>query len=166
MTMVAFLTRLSNYVVNNDTAFPFDTARVMDTSYCTWAGTGNPIVIVTEGWYWVGVNATTLGTYYGGANNSDWVTAVGRNGVDLAHTVISERHYHSSAASADLMSIGAPVYLYVADEIDVYFQNPNASTLLVESNPSDGLPSGYLTDAGPGTIGTHLFLIAMAGIAP
>lgn len=167
MTMVAYLTRLANKVINEDTAFDWDTARVLDTSYATWTiGDATKLYCVRAGWYFVGGDFTTLGTFYGGADNADWLAGVGKNGVALANTVILERHYHSSGASADLMSIGAPVYLTSSDYLQVYFQNAGGTTLLVESNPSDGLPSGYLTDSGPGTMSPHLYLIAMNGSAP
>jgi hypothetical protein len=168
MSVVAQLTRLSNYVVNDDTAFPYDHAFVLDTDYATWAGEGEPLVVVQAGWYWVWLNDTTLGTNYGGANNSDWLHAVGRNGITLNDTVFSQRHTGANAASAQLMSGGSPVYLQAGDELRTYFQNCVAgqTTLLVESNPTDGVPGGYLTDEGPGTLSPHLFLIRMAGPAP
>lgn len=171
MTMVAYLTRLANKVINDDTAFDWDTARVLDTSYASWTiGDPTKLYIERTGWYWVGGDFTTLGTSYGGANNSDWLVLVGKNGITLADSVVAERHYTlapgGAGSSADLVSIGAPVYLLDTDYIQVYFQNANSTSLLVESNPSDGLPSGYLTDAGPGTMSPHLFLIAMNGTAP
>jgi hypothetical protein len=169
MTMVAYLTRLSNVVVTEDVAFDWDTARVMHASYASWSAVDpSKLRIVTTGWYWIGGDFTTLGTSYGGANNSDWVAAVGKNGVALANTVIAERHGPKVATDADLMSIGSPVYLTSGDYLQVYFQNANSgsTTLLIESNPSDGLPSGYLDDAGPGTLSPHLFLIALNGAAP
>lgn len=167
MTMVAYLTRLNNLVINNDTAFDWSKASVLNAVYASWTiGDPTKLYIDRTGWYWVGGDFTTLGTTYGGANNADWIAGIGKNGIALANTVITERHYHSSGASADLMSIGSPVYLLDTDYLQVYFQNPNAATLLVESNPSDGLPSGYLADAGPGTMSPHLFLVAMSGAAP
>jgi hypothetical protein len=166
MRVVAKLTRLSNVVVTEDTAFPYDTSVVLDTDYATWAGEGNPLVIVQTGWYWVHVNSTTLGTGYGGPSNLDWIHAVGRNGVTLADTVYSQRHIGASGASAQLLSGGSPVYLEAADELDVYYQNlvSGQTTLLVESNPSDG--PDYTTDTGPGTLSPHLFLVKMSGPAP
>lgn len=167
MTMVAYLTRLTNVVINDDTAFSWDTARLMNASYASWTiGDPTKLHIERTGWYWVGGDFTTLGTFYGGADNADWLAGVGKNGIALANTVLLERHYHSSGASADLMSIGAPIYLLDTDYLQVYFQNAGATSILVESNPSDGVPSGYLTDAGPGTMSPHLFLIAMGGGAP
>lgn len=166
MSVVAKLTRLSNVVVTEDTAFPYDTSVVLDTDFVTWAGSGNPLVIVQTGWYWVHVNSTTLGTGYGGPNNSDWVHAVGRNGITLADTIYSQRNSSGNAASAQLMSGGSPVYLEANDEIRVYYQNlvSGATTLLVESNPSDG--PDYTTDTGPGTLSPHIFLVRMGGDAP
>lgn len=165
MTMVAYLTRLTNVVINDDTAFSWDTARVLNTSYASWSiGDPTKLYIERSGWYWAGGDFTTLGTFYGGANNADWIAAIGKNGITLNDSYIMERHYHSSGASADLMSIGAPIYLLDTDYIQVYFQNVNASSILVESNPTDG--PDYTTDTGPGTMSPHLFLIAMNGPAP
>jgi hypothetical protein len=167
MTMVAYLTRLQNKVINNDTAFDWDTAVVMDSAFAHWAiSDATKLYIDRAGWYWIGGDFTTLGTSYGGGANSDWLAGIGKNGITLNDTIVMERHAHSSGATADLMSIGAPVYLLDTDYVQVYFQNPNAASLLVESNPSDGVPSGYLTDTGPGTMSPHLFLIAMGGAAP
>jgi hypothetical protein len=168
MRVVAKLTRLSNIVVTEDTAFPYDEAVVLDTAYATWAGEGNPLVIVQSRWYGIVVNSTTLGTSYSSApDNSDWLHAVGRNGITLADTVVSERHSGLSGASAQLMSTGPwPVYLEAGDELDTYYQNlvSGQTTLLVESNPTDG--PNYLTDVGPGTLSPHLILIALSGDAP
>lgn len=167
MTMVAYLTRLTNVVINDDTAFSWDTARVLNTTYASWTiGDPTKLYIDRSGWYWIGCDITTLGTSYGGANNADYFVLVGKNGIALANTVLAERHSPASATGADLLSIGGPVYLLDTDYIQVYFQNTNAASILVESNPSDGLPSGYLTDAGPGTMSPHLFLIALNGAAP
>lgn len=166
MRVVAKLTRLSNIVVTENTAFPYDTAIVLDTAYATWAGEGNPLVIVTTGWYWIHLNSTTLGTFYGGPDNSDWLHAVGRNGITLADTVYGERNSSGNAATAQFISGGSPVYLEAGDEIDVYYTNLKSgeTTLLVESNPSDG--PDYTTDTGPGTLSPHIFLIKMSGDAP
>lgn len=171
--IVAFLTRMSNYVVNDDTAFPYDHAVVLDTTYFTWAGEGNPLVCATTGWYGIALNTTVLGTQYTNGSgtpapsSADFVHAVGVNGITLADTVVSERHVSTSGAGAQLMSTGPwPVYLTAGDEIDVYMQNAvgGAGSLLVESNPTDG--PNYFTDAGPGTLSPHLILIKMAGTAP
>lgn len=167
MTMVAYLTRLTNVVIADDTAFSWDTARLMNTSYASWTiGDPTKLYIDRTGWYFVGADITTLGTSYGGADNSDWLACIGKNGIALANTQIAERHRASTAVNADLMSIGTPMYLLDTDYLQLYLQNANAANILVESNPSDGLPSGYLTDAGPGTISPHLYLIAMGGGAP
>jgi hypothetical protein len=167
--IVAFMTRLSNYVINDDTSFPFDHARVLDTTYFTWTGTpGDPLVCQVEGWYFLKGNFTTLGTGYGGADNTDWFAAISRNGLTLDDMVVAGRKRAGSGAgaSADLFEISDDVYLEVGDEIFVLFQNTGASTLLVESNPSDGVPSGYLTDAGPGTLSPHLVIETRSGPAP
>ena len=166
MRVVAKLTRSTNVVVTEDTAFSYNTSVVMDTAYCTWAGTGNPIVIVQTGWYFVWVNSTTLGTSYGGPNNSDWIHAVGKNGITLADTIYSQRDSSGNGASAQLMSGGSPVYLTAADAIRVYYQNmvSGQTTLLVESNVSDG--PDYTTDTGTMVLSPHLILMAMTGNAP
>lgn len=173
MRVVAFLTRLSNHVVTEDTAFPYDDARVLDTDYFTWAGTGNPLVCVQEGWYGIILNSTVLGTLYENGSGTpapssqDWIHAVGRNGVTLADTIVSERHVGVNGASAQLMSTGPwPVYLEAGDELETYYQNhvSGATTLLVESNPTDG--PNYFTDAGDGVLSPHLILIKGAGSAP
>ena len=165
MSVVAFLTRLSNIVVAEDTTFPFDHARVMDTDYCTWAGEDEPIVIVQEGWYRIESNITTLGTFYGGPSNARWFGLIGRNGNDLANT-IDGHHRDYSDTGADLTSFGTTEWLEVGDEITLYFQNPSGTGLLVESNPSDGVPDGYLDDEGPGTIGPKFILTKVGGPAP
>lgn len=173
--IVAFLTRFSNIVVTEDTEFPYDHAVVLDTDFFTWAGEGNPLVCQVDGWYGIQVNSTTLGTGYGttglgsgtaAPNNSDWLHAVGKNGITLADTVISERHVGLSGASAQLMSTGpCPVYLEAGDTIDVYYQNlAGSSSLLVESNPSDG--PNYHTDTGPGTLSPHLIITTITGSVP
>lgn len=176
MAVVAFLTRLSNYVVTEDTSFPYDHARVLNTAYFTWAGEGNPLVCVQTGWYGIVLNSTTLGTGYGttglgsgtpAPDNSDWVHAVGRNGITLADTVVSERHVGLSGSSAQLMSTGPwPVYLESGDELDAYYQNlaSGVSTLLIESNPTDG--PNYHTDTGDGVLSPHLILVTLTGNAP
>ena len=166
--IVASLTRLSNIVVANNAAFPFDHARVMHPGYCSWAGEGNPVVILRRGWYNMAGIFTTLGTTpYGGPSNDDWIAAITRNGLALADFVVAGRHNPSNGAGADLMpTISDDVWCEVSDEIDVIFQNQSASTILVESNPSDGSPSGYLTDAGPGTLSPHLVIKAVAGAEP
>lgn len=157
MKLVAFMTRLSNYVIADDTAFPYDTAVYINNAYMTWAGSGNPLVCARAGRYAGTLVSTTLGTNYGGASNSDWIHAIGRNGVTLADTILSERHAHSSGATADLMTTGLQVFkdlFSVGDTIEVYYQNINGSTILVESNPTDG--PDYTTDVGPGTLSPHL----------
>lgn len=167
MRVVAYLTRLSNIVHNDDTKFPWDTARVMDEAYCTWAGGATDgIVIVASSWYWVHVDITTLGTDYGGASNADYTVLVSRNGITLSDTLIGAGHLRPGGAGAGLMHTGSPVYLEAGDEVFVYTQNALAGTLLIESNPSDGAPSGYLADAGPGTIGPHLILVKLSGLPP
>lgn len=165
MRVVAFLTRLSNRVHSDDTIFPFDTARVMDTAYCTWGGgSSDGIVIVQSRWYWVHANITALGTSYGGADNSDYFVLIGKNGITLADTIIGASHGREVGDGATLMHTGSPVYLEAGDEIFLYTQNADASSLLIESNPTDG--PDYTTDTGPGTIGPHLILVALSGNAP
>lgn len=165
MRVVAFLTRLSNRVHPDDTKFPWDTARVMDASYCTWAGTSTSgIVVLQSSWYWVHVNITTLGTFYAGATNADYFVLVSRNGIALSDTLTGASHSRPGGAGASLMHTGSPVYLNAGDELFVYTQNDDAASLLIESNPTDG--PDYTTDAGPGTIGPHLIVVKLSGNAP
>lgn len=165
MRVVAFLTRLSNRVHNDDTKFPWTTARVMDTTYCTWAGgASDGIVIVQTGWYWVHVNITTLGTFYSGATNADYFVMVSRNGITLDDTLIGASHSRPGGEGASLMHTGSPVYLEAGDELFVYTQNADGSSLLIESNPTDG--PDYTTDTGPGTISPHFILVKLSGNAP
>lgn len=169
--LVAYLTRLSNHVVNDGDPFPFDTERITtNATYFTWTGTpGDPLVCVAEGWYNLRGNFTSLGTFYGGSANTDWSAFIGRNGDDLDHYVVASRKHAGSGAgaSADLLELSDDVYLFAADEITVSFSNnTGAGNLLIESNPSDGVPSGYLTDAGPGTLSPHLIIETRSGPAP
>jgi hypothetical protein len=163
MRVVAFLTRLSNIVATEDATFPFDTARVMDTDYATWAGEGDPIVIVQSSWYWIHGNFTVLGPFYSGPGIGRWSAFVGRNGNTLADTIVGESHTYSSTG-ADIMSIGSPYYLEAGDEITLYFVNPSGTGILVESNPTDG--PDYTTDVGEGVISPHLILVKLSGNAP
>lgn len=156
------LTRLTNLVLPNNTALPFDTAWTMNTGYGTWsAADPTKIVVAKSGWYRVGGDFTTLGTAYGGPNNADWVAQIGRNGIDLDHAIVAERHFHSSGGTADLMSIGGPVRLEAGDTIQVVFQNANGQSLLIESNPSVPPASGsdYRTQPGTGAMSPHLYIV-------
>lgn len=175
--IVAFLTRFSNLVVADDTSFSYDHAVVLEEDYFTWSGTpGDPLVCQRAGWYGLALNSTTLGTSYGttglgsgtaAPSNLDWLHAVGRNGIALEDTVVSERHAGDNGAGAQLMSTGPwPVYLEVGDTLETYYQNLTAgqSTILVESNPSDG--PNFHTDTGPGTLSPHLIVTTMRGAVP
>ena len=173
MKVVAFLTRLTNVVVTEDTRFSYDTARVMDGSFFTWAGSGAALVCVQTGWYGIILNSTVLGTGYTNGSGTpapstlDFIHAVGRNGITLAATVLSERHVGVTGASAQLMSTGPwPVYLTSGDTLETYYQNmvSGETTILVESNPTDG--PNYFTDVGPGTLSPHLIVVKMTGNAP
>lgn len=167
MRVVAQLTRLANIVHNDDTKFPWNYARVMDTAYCTWAGgSSDGIVIVQSSWYWVHVNVTTLGDdpTYGGPDNTDYFVLVSRNGITLADTLVGASHGRPGGQGASLMHTGSPVYLTAGDELFVYTQNAGGTALLLESNPTDG--PDYTTDSGQGVIGPHLFLVKLSGNAP
>lgn len=167
MRIVAKLTRLSNIVVTDNAAFPYDTAVILDTAYATWAGEGDPLVIVQSSWYWLWLNSTTLGTGYGGPSNADWLHAVARNGISLDNTLPgAARDSSGNGLSAQIMSSGSPVYLEAGDELETYYQNlvSGQTTLLVESNPSVG--PDYTTCVGPGTLSPHLILVKMSGDAP
>lgn len=169
--IAAYLTRLSNVVVNNDTAFPFDTARYLDASFFTWAGSpGDPLVAVRDHWFHIVGNITTLGTTYtngsgtSAPSNDDWMFMVARNGLTLADLIVAGRHNPVSGGNADFFTIDDYVWIETGDEIYLILQNQSASTILVESNPSDG--PNYFTDAGPGNLSPHLVLVAVGGNAP
>jgi len=164
-----YLTRLINKVIANNAPFDFDTALAINAAYASWdIGDPTKIVIAKAGWFWVGGDFTTLGTAYGGANNSDWIAQIERNGSDLDHAIMFERHDHSSGATADGMSIGGPRLLDVDDEISVLFQNANAANLLVESNPSEppAVGSDYTTQPGTGAMSPHLYVYYVGDAPP
>lgn len=154
-----YLTRHSNLIIANDVAFPFDATLAADPLYATWDGS-TKVVIVKEGWYHVAADVTTLGGNYGGPSNVDWLAAIGVNGIDLGHTFVAERQFHSSGGTADLMSIGSDIYLVAGDTVQFYVENHTlgVSSLLVESNPSRPPSSGndYRTQPGTGAISPHL----------
>lgn len=157
----ALVTRMSNLRVGNGIAFTFD-AEVSD-QYNMWnASDPTVLTIPWEGWWWVGVNATTLGTSYGGPSNLWTIIEVVRNwdGVEphLDDNVAFERFYNGIATSAFGNSLLQLVYLKEGDRLQVLFSGPAAQGLLVESNPSDGQPSGFLTDSGPGTLSPHFYV--------
>lgn len=157
-----YVTRLTNIVLANNVPLAFDSAPAANATYGSWSSADpTKLVIAKTGWYLVGVDLTTLGTNYNGPDNSDWVGAVGRNGVDLAHLILGQRHDHSSGGTADLMSFSSPVRLTAADYLQLIVQNPLASGLLVESNVSVPPTSGsdYTTRPGTGVIGPHLYAI-------
>lgn len=161
------LTKLFNLSIANSTAFPFDTAEVDSDG---WWDIGIPTKLVVPagraGWYWVGAAITTLGTTYGGGSNLNVQIQIAKNwdgmvGTLLDATIVYERFDNSNGSSAHGNSTMGLVYLDDGDELELTLVG--TGTLLVESNPSDGLPSGYLTDAGPGTLSPHFFAVAAKG---
>lgn len=158
----AYVTRLSNVVIANNTAFTFDT-EIVDTDAIWDAGNPTVFTVPATGWWWVGCDMTSLGTSYGGANNADLLYAVLKNwdGVSatLGYMIIAERFANSNGASAHLNSTASPVYLTAGDELQLIVINNGASSTLIESNPSDGVPSGFLADSGPGTLSPHFYMV-------
>lgn len=114
------------------------------------------------GWYFVGADITTLGTDYSGPSNDNVQIAVLKNwdgvATQLDHYVCYERFNNENGSNAHGNSLLQPVLLAAGDVLQVVLIG-SAGTLLVESNPSDGLPSGYLTDTGPGTLSPHFYVL-------
>lgn len=171
--IVAYLTRLSNYVIDAGDPFPFDTEKITtNANYFTWTGTpGDPLVCTRDGWYHLRGNFTSLGTNYSGPNNTDWSAAITRNGWDLDHMVVYGRKRAGSGGgtSADAFEISDDVYLEVDDLINVVFNVGEAVTsVLIESNPSTppGSGSDYTSQPGPGTLSPHLIIETRSGPAP
>jgi hypothetical protein len=149
-----FLTRLSNVTVEPGEVLAFDHAVTG----------GEPVVVVpVDGWYWVGVNLTTLGTYYGGPPNTEVQISVVKNWDRttpyLTSTVAAERFHNRDGGSAEVNSLLQPVPLTAGDRLEVVLTSP--SGLLVESNPSDGQPGSFTTDDGPGTLSPHFYLLPL-----
>lgn len=171
MTMVLNLSITANTTIADDTAFPWDVATVEDTSYASWDFATDPtkVNIVRTGWYLVGADITTLGTSYGGADNADVIALIGKNGLTLDDTIIAERSDKPNSTGVGLFTVGPqPRYLEAGDYIQLYIQNVNANTTMLESNPSTPPATGsdYTNQPGTGVIGSHLYLIAMGGGAP
>ncbi len=157
----ASIRRLANLVIADATAFPFDTAT--DDPLGMWdLGDATKLTIPRTGWYWVGADITTLGTNYGGPNNQQVMIEVCRNwdGVEphLDEDVVFERFWNKNGSEAHGNSTLQLVHLVAGDYLQLLLTG-SGSGLLVESNPSDGLPSGYLTDTGPGTLSPHLYVV-------
>lgn len=155
--------RLSNYSIANNTPFPFDHAIVDPDG---WWDIATPTKLIVPGgkagWYWVGANITTLGTSYGGGSNLNVQIHIAKNwnGNEttlLNATVVYERFNNSTGGWAHGNSTLGLIYLDEGDELEIAFIG--TEPLLVESNPSDGLPSGYLNDEGPGTLSPHFYAI-------
>lgn len=167
----AMLTRLSNRVHANSTAFPFDSAAVDPDG---WWSAGAPsrltVPVGKTGWYIVGADVTTLGTNYGGTTNVNVQIQIAKNwngvaGDLLNATVVYERFDNANGTAAHGNATASLVYLQAGDYLQLTTFNSNGADLLIESNPSDGVPSGYLTDAGPGTLSPHLYVIPAHGPA-
>lgn len=165
------VTRLSNVTVANNAAVVFD-AEIADPD--GWWSAAAPTKLIVPagkgGWYWVGADITTLGTTYGGPANTDVQLCVEKNwdGTQptlLASCVAYQRYSHGNGTSARAETLLQPILLAAGDELQLALIGPTSGGLLVESNPSDGLPSGYLTDDGPGTLSPHFFAIPATGPA-
>ncbi len=161
-----YLTRLSNLVIGSGQPFPFTEVRKASPGYFD-INRPTDVTIPVSGWYWVGYEITTLGTGYGGATNRNLVIAVLKNydgqGPILDFMVVGRRFSHSNGKDAYLDSQTVPCYLEAGDTLQLVIQNHDASSVLVESNPSDGLPNGFLNDDGPGTLSPHFYVILMPG---
>jgi hypothetical protein len=169
------INRLSNHVVSTNVVFPFGQALYDSTGGSMWtAGSPSKIVIpagVGNSKLWViGADITTLGTSYGGTGNQRVILEIVKNwpgneavNPHLNYEVAGERFWNENAASAYLNSISFhPVLLNEGDELELLVTG-SGSDLLVESNPSDGVPSGYLTDDGPGTLSPRFYAFLWPG---
>lgn len=162
----AFVTRLSNVVVETNEPIRFD--HPVSDAHGIW-DEGTALVVPRDGWWRVAVNLTTLGTAYGGPSNAEVLIAVVANWdgetPPLTSYVASERFYnHPSGRRAEINSIDQLVWLEEGDRLEVLTVS-GSGALLVESNPSDGLgedgePVGYEADRGPGTLSPHFSLAA------
>jgi hypothetical protein len=155
------VTRLSNYVLTNEDPFPFDTVNV-DTDGIWDSSDPTKLTVQREGWYFLGANITTLGTDYGGASNANVGIYILRDwdgvSTQLAYYIAGERFENGFTSAAQLNSLLQLVYLEVGDVLELTLIG-GAGSLLVESNPSDGVPSGYVSDDGPGTMSPHFYLV-------
>lgn len=153
----------ANDVVRNEEPLAFDTAN-LDTAAMFNPADPTVLTVTLTGWYWVGVDVTTLGTYYKGPDNRNVQIAVMRNwtpgATQLNHYIAYARHQNRDGASAAGNSLLQLVPLVAGDRLQVVLIGPTAGGLLVESNPSDGLPGGFPTDMGPGTMSPHFYVVA------
>lgn len=164
------LTSSVNYIIDNSTPLYFDTEMV-DAGDFFDAGTDNTKIIIRRtGWYWVGANITTLGTDYSGPNNSNVVLAIMKNwdgvSTQLDYYVAFERYDNGMSGAAQGNTLLQQVYLEEDDELQLIVIGPTASGLLIESNPSDGLPGGFPTDSGTGVLSPHFFAMWATGHGP
>lgn len=157
-----FVTRLSNVVQPNGEPFRFDHVVSGDL----WDPEEPSVLVVpATGWWRVGVDLTTLGTSYDGPPNNDVTISVVRNWDKsepfLTSTVAVERfHNDPDGRVAEINSLLEPVWLEAGDRLEVILVG-GPEGLLVESNPSDGVPNGFRTDTGPGTLSPHFFLLPL-----
>jgi hypothetical protein len=166
----AKVTSLVNYVNTNGDALVFDSVLTDSGSFTNLGTHASRITIQRTGWYWVGANITTLGTDYSGSNNSNVSISIVKNwdGVSayLDSTIAFERFENGLSTSAQANSILQQVYLTSGDYVEVITYSSVGSDLLIESNPSDGSPGGYPTDAGLGTLSPHFFIQWIGGFGP
>lgn len=157
-----FVTRLSNVVQPNGVPLAFD----HPVSGQAWTPAEPTVLTVPHsGWWRVGVNLTTLGMSYGGPPNDDVGVYVVRNWNPatpyLTSTIAGERFHNGDKGwNAEINSILQPVWLDAGDRLEVVTVG-GPDGLLIESNPSDGLPSGFPTDEGPGTLSPHFYLLPL-----
>lgn len=152
----------ANDTVTNEEPIPFNT-ELIDSAGMWSIGDPTKVHIPRDDWYWVGADITTLGTAYGGPNNTNVSIAIMKNwdgvSTQLGYYVAYERFNNEDGASAAGNSLLQLVYLEAGDVLQVILIG-NAGSLLVESNPSDGVPSGFPNDTGPGTLSPHFFVIS------
>lgn len=158
------LTRLSNLVIDNEDPFPFGVANEDSGEF--W-DIGDPTKIVIPpgqgGWYWVGADITTLGTNYGGSSNANVTIAVLKNwdgvSTQLGFYCAAERFENGNSTLAYMNTLSPQLVELAAGDVLQLVLIGGGSDLLVESNPSDGAPSGYLADDGPGTLSPHFYVL-------
>jgi hypothetical protein len=156
------VTRRSNIVVRNGEPVPFD-AEVVDTGGLWNKADPTKLTIQRDGWFWVGADITTLGTDYGGPPNNNVQIAILKNwdgkSTQLPFYVVYERFANRRAELAQGNSTVQPIPLRAGDVLQLTLIGPTDDGLLVESNPSDGKPRGFVADTGPGTLSPHMYAI-------
>jgi hypothetical protein len=150
------ITRMSNVVVDDSAPFPFD------RQVAGWEQADPSVIVVpADGWYMVGADITTLGTAYGGPSNRQTQLSVVKDWEPgtppLLATVAFENFHADDGQGAHGNSLLQPVWLEAGDRLELVI----GSQVLVESNPSDGLPGDFLTDEGPGVLSPRFYLLPL-----